>query len=238
MESTVELIKVEPINTSKIHEDDKNVIVLTDRATQLIITDQVGYETAGTLLKEIKSVTDDLTKKRIAITKPLDVAKKAVMDLFRTPLSRLENAENTVKRAMIKYADDQEKARLETERLERERIKKEEEKLNKKAEKAEEKGDLTKADELRAKAGDLAYQAPVVAPTAETPKGISMRDDWYAEVTNLAELCRAVVEGKASITFIQPDMTALNKQAKSTKNNWALPGVAFKCRRVVASRKA
>lgn len=239
METTIE---IKPINTNEAKEGEQQAqLILTD-AKNLQILDQKQYDFAGDLLKKIKAKADDLEMRRKEITKPLDIAKKSVMDLFRKPLDLLEQAEGILKKGMLSFFEEQErKRRVEEERLRKEaeeKERREKEKLENKAKKAEQNGNAEKAEQLRQQAETVSVTAPVLAPTVETPKGISYRDDWYAEVVDLPALCKAIVDGKASISFIEANMTALNKQAKSTKDNWKVDGVAFKSRKIVSSTTA
>jgi hypothetical protein len=80
-------------------------------------------------LTKIKTLQKSVEDQRKAITKPIDVAKKAVMDLFRAPTDYLEQAEVILKGAIQTFdrAEEQkriaEQARLEEEaRKERARL--------------------------------------------------------------------------------------------------------------------
>ena len=92
MESSV--IHVKPIETAFVKdltiEADK-MLALTEGVS---IKDQPEYENANGILKEIKATSKILADKRKGITGPLDVAKKAVMDLFRKPIDALSKARN------------------------------------------------------------------------------------------------------------------------------------------------
>jgi hypothetical protein len=74
------------------------------------------YELAGGELREIVTKKKLLDEKRLAITRPIDVAKKAVMDLFRGPTEALELAEQTIKRSMVTFDNAERQRRAEEER--------------------------------------------------------------------------------------------------------------------------
>lgn len=83
-------------------------------------------------LTKIKGLQKDVEAKRKSITQPIDIAKKAVMDLFRAPTDYLEQAEVLLKGAIQRFdrAEEQrriaEQARLEEEaRAERARLEQE-----------------------------------------------------------------------------------------------------------------
>lgn len=71
------------------------------------IVDAAGFESAGALLKRIKTEADKAETLRLSITRPMDAAKKVVMDLFAGPAKRLTDAEGVIKRAMVRYQDEQ-----------------------------------------------------------------------------------------------------------------------------------
>lgn len=70
------------------------------------------------------------------------------------------------------------------------------------------------------KAAALAAQ-PFVPPV----QGLSFTEHWHAEVENLALLVQAVVEGKADLQAVSPNMVYLNACAREAKEKLAIPGV-------------
>jgi hypothetical protein len=80
-------------------------------------------------------------------------------------------------------------------------------------------------------AGDALLAAPIepvatyVMPDIPKIEGLSVSERWHAEVVDLLALVKAVAEGRAAITFLEPNMPALNKQAQSLKRAMNLPGV-------------
>lgn len=89
-----------------------------------------------------------------------------------------------------------------------------------------------KAAEEAAKRQEAAAQVytppPVVVPQFTRAAGTAVRDNWTATVTDLMALVKAVASGQVEIAFLQADMTALNRQAKASKNTRMIPGVEFK----------
>lgn len=63
-------------------------------------------------LTKIKGLQKSLDETRKGITKPIDAAKAAVMDLFRAPTAYLEQAEALLKKAIQGYDREQEKLRV------------------------------------------------------------------------------------------------------------------------------
>lgn len=111
----VDLIEVEPIKTNLANEYVEKSNQLAIQVNQLKVVDQSSYETAASLLSSIKSMAKSLDESRKKITGPIDIAKKAVMDLFRPPADALAQFESDLKDRMITFQNEQEKIRREKE---------------------------------------------------------------------------------------------------------------------------
>ncbi len=225
------IIEVKPIDTTFA----KDITVRADNflksADGLTIKDQAQYESASGILKDVKVTSKIVTEQRRGITVPLDNAKKAVMDLFRKPLEALTKAESIIKKSMITYTDAQERIRKEQEDKLARQAKAEEDRKKKaledRAKKAEENGNTEKAEALREKKEEVKVDAPVLAPRTETPKGVSYKTKWTAEVVDF---------GKLTDEYKLPNMTMLNKMAQATKGAVPIAGVKFKSEKIMASR--
>ena len=221
------------VNIDTVEEQQKTSVVpaLCHKAV-LIISNQGDYEVASTVLSEVKNRYKELDTQRKEITKPIDTAKKAVMELFRSPLELLEKAESKIKGLMIGYTNEQErKAREEQARLQRladAEAAKQKKILDEKIARAEAAGKAEKAELLAQEKENIApIIAPVVAPQIETPKGVSYRDNWTAEVIDINLIPRE---------YLVVNMQALNAVAKSTKGTLTIPGVKFISTKILASR--
>jgi hypothetical protein len=62
------------------------------------------------------------------------------------------------------------------------------------------------------------HQAPAAG------NGVSYRANWKVEVTSLMILIKAVADEKAPMSYLEPNMTALNQSAK-VKGTQEIPGV-------------
>ncbi len=208
-----------------------DVIQLARKADVIIETDEQCNE-ASAILSDIKKRAKELDEQRKSITKPLDDAKKQIMDLFRHPLDLLSRAENHLKNLILNYTTEKErKAREEAERLRKlaeAEAEKERKRLEAQMKKAEEKGKLEKVEELKAKVEEV-VNTPIIVPTVEVekPKGISYREKWYAEVVDFK-----VLPDEYKI----PNQQALDKVAQATKGTIQIPGVIFKKEQIVVSR--
>lgn len=129
--------------------------IVLDVAETYVIDSPLMFNEAGEELKRIKLKSKDLNDKRVAITKPLDDAKKAVMDLFRQPTEILNQAELVLKNSIVNYQEDQARiARLEQQKQEEaQRI--ERQALQAKAQAAEE-ASRKEAEELQRQANEAA----------------------------------------------------------------------------------
>lgn len=68
-------------------------------------------------------------------------------------------------------------------------------------------------------------QAPApVAPSA-APSSVSSRDNWKAEVVDLAALVRAVATGEAALRFVQASSSNLNDWARQIREEKVIHGV-------------
>lgn len=240
--------------------DPAALIAFADR--QLIIAQEITidsapmYEAAADELKAIKKKTKELEEQRVGITKPLDDAKKAVMDLFRRPIDILTQAEGVLKKAMITYADEQERirkeeqarldaiARAERERLEQEARAKQAE-ADRLAAEAAASGDsaaMARASEAAQEAAVIEATAAIVTAPAEAASvakvsGISARGTWKAECNDKAALIRFIAQNEHYINLLDVNQSALNQLAKAMKQTLNLPGVrAYEERSIAAAR--
>ena len=182
---TEQEIIIAPIKTSCADQAAEQAEAYLETAKMIQIHSQPQYEKAAITLKTIKAFYKQLEDERTKITKPMDAAKKAVLDLFRRPAKILEDAEQAIKSSMIEYDNEQERIRAEKERQAREvaareearqrKIKEDqerawrekEEKARKEAEEAAKKAMATKNAAERARLEDEAEKARQEAAKAQ-----------------------------------------------------------------------
>lgn len=224
-------IVVEPISTAIAVKAQEEAPVMLKKAEAIVIFNQDQYEGANGVLRAVKDKFKDLDSKRKTITKPLDEAKKAVMDLFRSPLEILAKAESIIKGAMITYSEEQERLRIAEQRKLELKAKAEEDRKRKeleaRAEKWAAKGNEAKAEELQEQAEDVRVEAPVVAPKMEQAKGVSVSDKYSAIIIN-----KSLIPREHWIL----NLPGLNKIGQASKGIMKIPGVKWKCEKVLASR--
>lgn len=142
--------------------------------------------------------------------------------------------------AREKHQAELERAKAEASEREREALEKAEELAQ--AGKPEEADRLLEEYEIEARhvAATIPPEPAPTVPTVhvpETPKasGVSYRDNWKAEVTDLDALLQAIVEGKAPKSLVKIDSAKLNQLAKAMKDELRYPGVRAYNDRVVAA---
>ena len=219
------------MNIQVIEQEQKDLVI---QAKSIIIRTQPQYIGASDFLKRVKTLYAKISEVFEPIIEAAHKTHKEAVAKKKGLVSPIEEAESIVKMAMLDYKEEQDRiARAEQERLNKEAERKQAE-LQKKADEARKKGDESKADKFEEKVAVTI--APIVASKAEKIEGISYREKWYAEITDLMALVIAVVKGKAPITFLQANMSALDKTASAIKGTMSYPGVKFIMKKIMASR--
>lgn len=86
-------------------------------AKEFVIDSPSMLEIAGEDLRKIKGLQKSVEEKRTGITGPLNQAVKAINALFKAPADYLDQAERTIKGAMITYTSEQERIATEQRRV-------------------------------------------------------------------------------------------------------------------------
>lgn len=168
----------------------KALTVQTEQFEALALTYKVAspvqYTDAGEQLKQIKAAMKRLDDLRKGMTRPIDAAKKAIMDFFRAPEDKLARAESGIKRAMLMYSEEQERIRREEQRKAEEAARKERERLEAIAReterKAREKADAErKAADAAAAGGRAAEAAKLMAKAQATEERAAAKAEEAAQ---------------------------------------------------------
>src|SRR3972149_1146124 len=211
---------------------DSKVMTSLDYAKNLQITDDLLCEIAidyerglSNLIKEIDATFDPHIKKAFEAHRGLVAEKKKHVE-------PVEEAKRLIKGKRIVYVDWQARIR----KAEEARLQAEARRL---AEEAALRDAITAEAEGRPEEAEAIISEPVSVPIVTIAKttpsagvGGAIREVWSAEVYDLHALVAAIVEGKASIGLIEPNMTALNGMARSLKKNMVIPGVRAVSRKV------
>lgn len=226
------------------------------------IDSPIMFELAGAELQELQAKYKDLEDKRFAITRPMDAAKKAVMELFKPALTLLDGQIGALKGSMLTYTrEEQRKAAVKQALLDKiaadqraalaaEQARQAEE-VNKQtalaAQLMEAGGDsaaiaeaLDKAEQSQEMVAALGQTVEVVsaataATNVPTVEGVTTADVWKARVTDLPALLRYIADHPDCLDWVEIKMTGLNDLAKAQRDALRIPGVeAFEEARISA----
>ena len=244
-------------------ELETQVAEIAQKVTLIAITDQRSLDAAVEDRAEIKRRLARIEEVMGPICDATHKAWKTATTKREALRGPLVEADKAYSRAMGAYEQEQERLRREAaerDRRERERLEAEE-----RARVAAEQARLLKEEEDRRLAeagaaearGDTETAAriieapiappvvaarPVFVPVAPAPPrpvaaGVSFRDNWSAEVDDLAALVRAIAGecptcrctsphvGSQPITLVAATMPALNQMARALKEAFNVPGV-------------
>jgi len=222
-------------------EVNKNEIQsLSNTLSAYKVTNQATLNEGASLLASVKFTIKKITDRRLAITRPMDAAKKAVMDLFNEPLKQAEAIKTHLDAEIKGYMAEQERIRREEEARIREQQRKEQERLERLQREAEErarlaaeKGNAAKAAADMAKAeafaqrAEVAQMSPLVVAPVEVPKGLQTRSIWKHRVVDAAQVPRE---------YLMVNDKMLAAVATATKGSLHVPGVEFYEEKQLASR--
>jgi hypothetical protein len=197
---------------------------LVTQAVALAVIDQESADHAGKVISAIRSL-----RKRVAET--FDPIVEAAHKAHRMAIAKrtehdgpLANAEVLLKSRIGEWgALEERKRREEAARLAAEARRRDEEQRLAEAEALEAAGEN--------EAADRALEAPPLPPPAPAatikPKvaGVSMRQVWHVEVSDLGALVKAIAEGKAALACIRADEGAIKKLVDATAGQTVPPGV-------------
>jgi hypothetical protein len=215
---------LDPAQDPQVKELTAQTETLLEVGSNYRVANAGDYQVAGIELQRVKGAQKRLDDLRKSMTKPLDAAKKAIMDFFRTPEDKLARAESGIKRAMIGYQSEQDRKRREEQARVDEAARKERERLAAQAQKAAASGKVERAEQLEQRAS--AVVAPVIS--REPPKviGVQTREVWKFEVTNPDLVPRQ---------FLSVDDSKIRKVVGALKGDTKIDGVRIWSERAIAA---
>lgn len=187
------------------------------------------FQMAGVELQGIKARAKQIDELRLSLTRPLDESKRRIMDLFRQPLARLDEAESLIRKGMVEFQQAerarQEHARREAEdlaRREREVLERQRQEAEAAARRVREEAAAAQrvADDAAAaarKAGD-----EETARKAEAANRIAQAqaEAAAAEAAAAAEHAAAEIEIADIAPVAMPVVDAPKAIGISTRQNW------------------
>ncbi len=201
-------------NEIAISEEIKNELTressdVVNKSREIVIKTEADNERATAFLSTLKTMRVKIEDKIMPAVKQAKVAydeiRKLKDDMIR-PLSDAE-ADLRAKIGAFVAAENARRAALQ-------------EKADKKFEKAVQKAEAT---------GKPLTVAPQIIKKVTSTNSASFSVVWYAEVTDIKLLCKAIADGKVDIKAIEPNMPYLNAIARSYKSEKEiLPGIVAK----------
>lgn len=235
-------------------------------AATYAVTTAEQYQHGAEDLKRVKAAQKKLEETRTSLTKPINESLRRLNDFFRAPADRLTAIERTIKAALTRFADEQERIRREEQRKAEEAARKERERLEAQAREAERKAREKAAAERRAaeeaaaagraeEAARLAAKAAQIeAKAAEKVDAIDQRAAAVVapiiqreapKVAGVAtrEVWRFEITDPTKINpaFTMPDEQKIRRQVAALKGDAAAiigPGVRVWCEKSIAAGAA
>lgn len=207
-------------------------------AQSLSVTDAAGYSTAANDLRECKQRVKQLNEQRLEVTRPLDAAKSAVMDLFKRPTELLTAAAKVIEKEMLRFDDEQTTLRREQERLAAAEVEKQNALLIEAQAQIMASEDGNKSEQLGVliESVKATVAAPTPLPAPITAAGTSVKGTWVAECTDKASLVVFIAANPKYLELLEVNTSELNRLARATEGRLGVPGCEATLRRSVASR--
>jgi hypothetical protein len=220
------------------------------KARGLQIVDRESCLNASHLLRSVKTLRVQVQawfaphlEAAMETKRKAEAARKALADERDRMEAPLVDAETVLKRSLLAYESEQERVRLEQERALQAEAQRQAEAVTLAAAAAMElEAEATGDEALRQEAVDILEQ-PIEAPTVFVQKaipkvqGVTYRDNWKAHpAINVKALAAAVAAGTVPVTFLTPNLTAINQFARATQGAQSVAGVKFFNDRQIAAR--
>lgn len=214
------------------------------------IVDAESCKNASYLLRSIKGLRADIANwfaphidAAMDTKRKAEAARKGLVDEKDRMEAPLVAVEVKVKHALLAWETEQEAVRrAEEQRLQALAQAEAEAKVLEAAAAMERDGVAAGDAEMVQEAQDLLAQpieAPVISVAKLTPKvqGVVFRDAYKAHPDiDVRKLAAAVADGTAPVTFLLPNMTAINQWARATQGSQTIPGIRVFNDRQIAAR--
>jgi hypothetical protein len=197
---------------------------LKEQATAMVVKDVAGYALAGELGKGIKELRARIVDYFAPLKDAAYKAHKAITAKEGEELKPVDEAINILRKAMNDFNKEQKRLeRIEQARLQKiadETAEKERQRLLNQAVKAEEKGQIDKAEEKLEQA-EMVYAAPVtvaptVAKTVQTAAGnITQAKEINVTVTDMRAFIAELVKRNMMPTMLEAKAAPLKAWAKA-----------------------
>ena len=126
------------LRTVEVQELTQKTDQLLEKYSDFEVVDESDYCHGAIDLKAIKGMQQKIEEERFKITRPMDTAKKAVLNFFRPFELRLDSMEKNIKSKLLGWKDKEDARIAEEQRKENERAEREANRLREEARKADE----------------------------------------------------------------------------------------------------
>lgn len=188
------------------------------------------YVSAAACLKQIKAKIEEVEQKRLGITRPMDLAKQRIMDLFRPATDGLKMAEIAIKNSMVAWqAEVARIARIAQDKIDAEaRAKAEAEKaeLEAQAVKLVQAGQIDQAADLVAASEAIEPESIQLAVIQPKIADIRTFETWGYEVVDINLVPRE---------WLCLDEKKVGAHARSTKGMVPITGIKFTSKKGIAA---
>lgn len=222
------------IMANEILDLENQAVEISGQADKIIIKNQAGYDEANTFLRNIKALQAEVKNSFRPIIEQAFATHRAAVKQEKEHLEPLVKAYDLVNGKMLAYYQEQERIRREQERKLQEEAEKKRQEAIAKAETLRAEGKEARAEKYEEKAASII--SPQLAPTIDKG-GAVIKKLYRAEVYDLMALVKGIVDGKAPLLSIEPNMVLLNSQARALKDAMSYPGVKVICEDNLSIRK-
>ena len=228
--------------TQEAKEVSESTDLLLQEAKDFKIKTVADLEISANILKTIKQKKKKIDEVRKSLTRPLDAAKKRIMDFFRPAENKLQEAENTIEKTILDFrAEERKRVEEEQKKAAEEAKKKQEEELariQKEQEEAEMMEDTATVENLEMQKTVVATTEVATVTTKEEPKlsGVAEVTRWKAVVVDKKALIKHIAETGQLENLIEFSNKELNALATATKGTISVPGIEFKAEKTLSVR--
>jgi hypothetical protein len=232
-----------PSASSLVEYPVNDVPQYTPAAAAIVITSNDEYTAVAERLKVITSFKRKVQDFFAPHKKRASDAHKALCDDERKVLRPAEADEARLKTALVTWTTEQDrKRRAEEQRLREEQRRQEETRRLEEAAALEREaaatGDLAMHEQAEALIEAPIPVMPVQPETPAAPKvdGISYRDVYRAELTDIKALLRAAVKNPQWLALVKVDQSAIDSLARALRERLDIPGVRLVVDKIPVTR--
>ena len=216
---------------------ETRALALVESVRAIHIADQPSYDAAAEAIFVIKAMRKEVADHHDPIIASANTTHKLAVAAKRKLDNPLQERESHIKTGIRGFDEMQERLRLEAQHKADEEARKQEEEAKLQAGIEAERQGASKEDVQAIVEAPSTAPPPVMAPTYQKRQGVSVRENWKAQVVNLKLLVQAVSLEQAPLTCLQANQVALNQLARAQKQALSIPGVRAVNDAVVSARR-